>query len=282
MSDQEQETEVPFLGEQRPDPVRRWVGIALRVLGVLALLGLLLVSWIWLFTDTSRSTDTVPDVTEVVVRVETGDVEFVAVERTDVEVNVRRRSSPLAEPFVDIRAEGQRLEIESRCQERVLPITLGPCRADLILTVPTTATIDVIVIHGDVAATGLAGPTRLRSIDGAVRIDSQAGDLQASTEGEPLGVQDLRGNTADLRSVSGAIEATVSAPLAQLSVTSQQGDVSLILPPGTYAVDATSDSGAIRTDDEILSDPANPAKVIVHTTSGDIRFEVPELEPANG
>ncbi len=275
MNGQEQ-IDVPFLDEERPHPTRNWARIALRALGILLVLALLLVSWIWLFTDTDNQTDTVADITEVIVRVETGDVELVAAPRTDVGISVSRRSSPLAEPFVDIRAEGQRLEIESRCQDRVLPITMGPCRANLILTVPAAATVDVIVIDGDVVATGLAGATRLRSIDGAVRIDTQSGDLQASSEGEPLAVRDLSSAVADLRSIRGAVDVAVAQPGAELSVTSQQGDVSVVLPPGAYAVDAASDSGAIRTDDEITNDPASPVKVVVRTTSGDVTFEVPD------
>lgn len=169
-------------------------------------------------------------------------------------------------------SDGKTLDLE--------PVKGQKKRADLVIFVPQGAPLEVTTLDGRVEARGLKSDLRVRTRAGGVSVRSVQGNLDLASEaGSILATPELEGRSEVQR------------------FTTEQGDISLILPQdGAFTVRAST-TGWLSTDFslEIERDPAEGTRrrgrgefgagrtqLEVTSQSGHLRLQVRPGAPAGG
>ncbi len=148
------------------------------------------------------------------------------------------------------RVQGRTLTLRSRCPATVL----GSCSASYRLTVPNNVAVTVRTASGDV---------RLDAFRGSALIETLTGDVSATA---------YCGFALRARAEEGDVSAAASCAPERLELRSRTGNVSAVVPPGRYRIDADSDSGSRRVRG---LDPAEdaPFQILALTGAGDVDLE---------
>jgi hypothetical protein len=172
--------------------------------------------------------------------------------RDETEVAVRRTDRfAFGRPPVSRRDVSDRiLRLRSRCASGIL----GTCSAIYRLTVPNNVPIRVRTRSGDVELAGFRG---------SARIETQTGDIAASS---------FCGFLLQARADRGDVSATAACAPERLELRSRTGDVQAVVPPGRYRIDADSDEGS-RTLDGLLPVEDAPFQIMALSGAGDVRVE---------
>ncbi|GAB1644688.1 hypothetical protein [Krasilnikovia sp. MM14-A1259] len=112
------------------------------------------------------------------------------------------------------------------------------------------------------AATALA----LELGGGAITVRGMSGATYAKSEGGSVEVSNSTAKSVTAIVDGGDATASFSAVPDKVDVQSGGGDASVTLPPGTYAVDATTDGGGRQV--SVKNDPTSPHKIKAHTDGG--------------
>ena len=189
-------------------------------------------------------------------------------------------------PHLEIGVNGASIHVAGGCGH----VWLGHCHASVTVRVPPGTAVEVDSGVGDVAASGLSGPVRLRSGAGDVSASELTGPAELHTGSGDVDAHDLTG-TARLASDSGDVEGDglsgaathassgsgdvdllfSSAP-AGVDAESGSGDVALLVPRGTaYAVDAGTSSGDRTVG--VDTSPRSGHSLRARTGSGDVTVE---------
>ncbi|WP_064745152.1 DUF4097 family beta strand repeat-containing protein [Pseudonocardia acaciae] len=139
------------------------------------------------------------------------------------------------------------------------------CSVDYVLVVPAGTAVTGGVDSGDAEFAGVSsvtvsvgsGNVTARDVAGPVDVKVDSGDLRGTGLGGKVAV----------RSGSGDVRLDVIQP-RDVHVTADSGDIDLVVPRGQYRVNATSDSGRVKTD--MANDPAAAQLLELRTGSGDV------------
>jgi putative adhesin len=203
----------------------------------------------------------------IVVHVNRGDVRVVASDRHDVRLQTKEKRSVWGGGRVRVSGDGAVLRLDDRCDEP--PLIDGPCSTSYVLEVPRDTAVRVAARLGDLHAEDLGGGVDLSSAVGDVHVEGARGPVRVSTA---TGDVDVIGTSPDIsaRTAVGDIAIVASAPRA-IRADSAAGDVVVVVPNGTYAVDAQSEGG----DDHVgvrVNDNA-PRRIHAHSDAGDVNVE---------
>lgn len=227
--------------------------MSLRRIVALATAGLLvLVGATFLATEVLRSSDQVrrvlpAEVDEVVITADGGDVVVRAGVSPAVLLNAERRWL-LQRPEIRTRYEGRTLFVDAECSAVTDALR---CEVDLDLAVPPATNVRFDSEAADVTLRGLAGVVEARTEAGDVRAERvEAVRLETSTDAGDVDL-DLVGTPTRVVAEAGA------------------GDVRLVVPFGTYRVEADSASGRIDVTG-VLRDDLAPQRIEARTDAGDI------------
>ena len=125
------------------------------------------------------------------------------------------------------------------------------CRTDLRVRVPERIAVE--------ARTGL-GDVRMRGPVGAVEIETGGGDVRAHA---------LEGGRARVDSRRGDVTLAFSKPPSEVAVDASSGSVEVLVPAGSYRIDATTRAGEVRLV-RIRHDPRAERSIVVETSAGDV------------
>lgn len=155
--------------------------------------------------------------------VEHGDVEIVG--GGPVEVIVERTDTRAFghEPVERRMIQGGVLRIESSCPALVV----GTCEADYRITMPENVAATVSSEHGDVRVNAYRGVADLSASGGEITVEAFCGRLLHAT---------ARGGDVDVQA---------SCTPQRLETRTDSGDVRIVVPRGTYSVDADTNGGAV-------------------------------------
>jgi Putative adhesin len=142
------------------------------------------------------------------------------------------------------------LRLRSRCASAIV----GACSATYRLTVPNNVPITVRTASGDVQLAGFRG---------SARIDTETGDIAASS---------FCGFMLHARADRGDVSARAACAPERLELRSRTGDVEAVVPPGRYRIDAGSDDGS-RTLRGLLPVEDAPFEILALSSAGDVRVE---------
>lgn len=206
----------------------------------------------WLASRQTKVSQYVPAsvVSRVDLRLASGSVAIVGSTSSTVEV---RRTDNYA---FDHAAREERsiaggvLKISSRCPR----IVLGDCSASYEIAVPETVAVDVQTTAGDIRVTGYRGNATVASRSGNVDVEAYCGfDLTAA-------------------SGSGSVHVAAACSPQHLSVRSNSGDASALVPPGRYRVNATGAPGKEKVAGIVVDDRA-PFTIDAHSGTGAVAVE---------
>jgi DUF4097 and DUF4098 domain-containing protein YvlB len=213
---------------------------------------------------TDTQTRTFAATPTVVISTNSADVNIVASDRGDIQVTTREQRSVWGGGHIRMRGDAGGLELRDRCHD--LPIVEDPCHVSVRLEVPRSTSVRVVTGTGDLRAEHLEGGADLRSatgdthvlgVRGPVRVHADTGDVEVVASAPDISVQTATGDVAIVASHPQTIRARAAT-----------GDIVLVVPDLTYAVDAQSDVG----DDKVFvqRDDTSPRKLQARTNTGDV------------
>ena len=213
---------------------------------------------------TDTQTRTFAAAPTVVITSKNADLNIVASDRSDVRVTTREQRSVWGGGHVNLRGDAGGLQLRDSCRD--LPVVDDPCHVSLHVDVPRSTSVRVVSGTGDLRAEHLAGGADLSSgtgdvhvlgVRGPVRVHADTGDVEVVAPAPDISVRTATGDVSIVASHPQTIHAEAAT-----------GDVILVVPDVTYAVDAQSDVG----DDKVFVhvDDASPRKIDAHTNTGDV------------
>jgi hypothetical protein len=142
------------------------------------------------------------------------------------------------------------LHIDSRCPR----IVVGTCAADYRLTVPDNVPVLIVQRTGDVRMTSYRGDAEVTTSDGDILVDAFCGfALRATSE-------------------SGRVRVSTVCSPERLELRTTSGDVTAVVPPGRYRVDADTTGGRVRVRGVVAVDDA-PWHIQALSATGDVTVE---------
>jgi hypothetical protein len=216
----------------RLSPWRMLVGVSALALGAAAA-GMLA---LWIATSGERTTSYAfaGPLFGVDITVGEGDVRILGGGRSDVHVLHTDRFAYGHEPGEQVDLEEGVLKINSGCPSLVV----GTCSADYELSVPDNVAVTVRVTNGN------------------VRVGEFRGSAELTVEGGSIAVGGFCGFSLQATASRGDVDVRTSCAVDQLAVRSDTGDVTALVPPGTYQIDADSNGGRVAVDGVRASEDA--------------------------
>jgi hypothetical protein len=147
-------------------------------------------------------------------------------------------------------------------------VSLSTAGGDATIPGFTGSWLTVNTDGGDLTAGDLAGRLDLGTGGGDLTAAALAGPVQVNTDGGDVTVNALRAPTASIGSGGGDIWLTYDVAPDSLQITSDGGNVTLVLPPGQYKVYADADGGSFS--NGVGDDPSAARSITVDSGGGDI------------
>jgi putative adhesin len=144
----------------------------------------------------------------------------------------------------------------------------GSLDEELVIDVPTGATVVVEASSADVTIDGLLGDQRYRTASGDIRLRDVSGQLSVETVSGDIEMLAVDRSSVAVRTVSGDVSIRAS-DLDSLRATTTSGDVRLagrLLGPGPFAIDTVSG--------DMLLALAGHVRLEASTVAGDVTSEV--------
>jgi hypothetical protein len=222
------------------------------------------------FSDTEKV-----KVTEIVVSGGSGDVVIrtAAIAETRIKRMVRYRN---AEPGPTYRLDGTVLHVDTDCGDNCnvsydieaptgVAVTGELGSGDV--TVTNVASTDLMVNSGDVTVKGATGAVKLETHSGDIDVRDVHGATQLTASSGNITGTNLGGAALAADVTSGDIDLRLSKP-GPATVKATSGDVSLMVPDGSYQVRASVSSGDKNV--TVPNDPAATNLLDVRATSGNL------------
>ncbi|KOT49165.1 MULTISPECIES: DUF4097 family beta strand repeat-containing protein [Streptomyces] len=148
----------------------------------------------------------------------------------------------------------------------------GTCNVSYEVRVPPSVAVTLSTDGGNIGVTGVTGTVGTRTSGGNIDVRQTAGPLTAETSGGDISISDARGKQTTASTDGGMIDARFTAVPDRVDAHSGGGDVSVRLPQGRYAIDATTDGGNRNVTGSV--DSASPHKIKAHSDGGDVGVTV--------
>lgn len=189
-----------------------------------------------------------------------GSVEVVAWSEARVEI-----TGTLSDDAEKLEVEGSARRLRIRVEEQGHGRRMRP--TELVVKVPTGASVDVETVSADIAVRGVAGALGLESVSGRIEVEGTPSRLEATTVSNRISIA-VAPDGSRLESVSGDVE--VARVEGRLDASNVSGEIRLEggrLDGG----DLESVSGAIRCELDAVT-----GSLDVETMSGDIVLALPQ------
>jgi hypothetical protein len=207
--------------------------------------------WIWIVSspeDKSEHTGEFPQAQGVEVTNEVGDIDLTAGGGL---LEVHRESSWRGEePEVTEELRGDVLAVESDCDDG--PFTFfgsDRCKVEFDVTVPSGMDAEVRTSIGEVHLDGL---------DGGIDVESSVGDVEGTN---------LRAASTDIDSDVGSIRLEYAQVLGDIDVSTETGDIEIIVPDDGTTYDVVTESNVGSQDIGIATDPASRADYVIRVST---------------
>ncbi len=166
------------------------------------------------------------------------------------------------------------LHVLGRCEAYA-----SPCVVEVTLAVPTAANIGVQTGIGDVAVRGVGGDVEIGTGDGNIEANQVGGTFFAETDSGDILAEGLRGTLVDGRSGGGDVELRMTATPMRLVGRTTDGDVTIVVPPGSYRVESETPKGELQLSASILDDPSATSVIVAETDNGDVVIQTKDGAP---
>lgn len=195
------------------------------------------------------------------------DVDIVAVEGLEGARVVEHVRWQGERPDVRLDVVGGELHVEFACQFK---LTIGTsCSVDLAIEVPATAGVRGQIGSGDLSIDGVGGGVDLSVGSGDVTLSGILGNVVLDVGSGDVTGHDLAATTLDVAVGSGDVDLEQGVAFDSAWIETRSGDVTLVVPAGSYDLSTSSSSGDI-TVSGIDDDSTAATSVDLHTGSGDV------------
>lgn len=160
------------------------------------------------------------------------------------------------------------LHILGRCENYS-----GPCLLEVELTVPDNANVGIVTGDGDVTVRGIEGDVEIVTGGGAIEAHELGGTFFVETELGDIVADGLGGVLVDARTGGGDVDLRMTAAPQRLVGRTQDGDITLVVPPGSYRVEAEAPKGELDLAASIVDDPAASSVIVAETANGDVTIQ---------
>ena len=152
-------------------------------------------------------------------------------------------------------------------------LPVGSCGLDATVSVPVGTTTAISTDGGDATVTGTTGDVTLSSGGGNVTADHTAGDLTLNTDGGNINGTGLTAARVTAGTGGGDIQIVFAAVPANVHVTSDGGNITIIVPRGAtqYNVNASSAGGSVN--DSLPINSSSPHTITATTGGGNVTLE---------
>ena len=214
------------------------------------------------------------EITGLVIRGEVGDIKIVAGKNNVARV-VAEESYNLTAPQLTYSLKGGLLRVSAPCPRTPgvdVELGLNNCAVDFTVTVPRRVAVDAADDVGDISVRGLHGNEALQTDVGSVTVRSvTASSLLAKASAGGVRLHKVRAKSVTLRSATGDIDAGLIAVPRSVIARCSDGDVSLSVPHGTYAVDVHTAVGSTKVTGITVSASAKHT-LTASSADGDVRI----------
>jgi len=147
------------------------------------------------------------------------------------------------------------------------PLPAGNCGLNATLSVPGGTTVTVATGGGDVDAVGTTGHISLYTSGGNVTANQVAGPVLLSTDGGDIQATAVTATQVTAETAGGNIDIVFTTVPRDVEVSTDGGDVTIVLPPGTarYHVIANTAGGDVT---DTLQRDASAPNLITATSGG--------------
>lgn len=203
-----------------------------------------------------KTYDDVPEV--LIVEVDNASLEIIPGD-TD-QVRVTRADSGNAGG--DWELTGDTLNLEMTCG------VISNCQVEYQVFVPADTALSVETDNGDVAVSEFSASVEVTSGNGDVDISDVTGPLTLTSGNGDMNLTGISSKSLTAATDNGSIDAAFTEAPTDVGVSTNNGDATVALPGGPYAVFETFDNGEIVND--LPSDESSASTVTARTENGTI------------
>lgn len=149
-------------------------------------------------------------------------------------------------------------------------LPVGNCGLDATVTVPVGTATAISTDGGDATVTGTTGDVTVSSGGGTVTADHAAGDLTLTTDGGDISGTALTAPRVTAGTGGGNIQIQFATAPRNVHVTSDGGDITIIVPRGPTYYDVSATSGGGTVTDELQINTGSPNRITATTGGGNI------------
>lgn len=152
-------------------------------------------------------------------------------------------------------------------------LPVGNCGLDATVSVPVGTTAAISTDGGDATVAGTTGDVTLSSGGGDVTADHVSGNLTLNTDGGNINGTALTAARLEAGTGGGDIQIEFASVPGNVHVTSDGGNITIIVPRGTthYDVNASSAGGSVN--DSLPINTSSPHTITATTGGGNVTLE---------
>jgi putative adhesin len=149
-------------------------------------------------------------------------------------------------------------------------IPVGFCGLEATLEAPAQTAVSLSSNGGNLSVSGMTGNVTLSSGGGDLSLTGLPGDLVLATDGGNIDGNALTAQDVSARSAGGNITLTFTRPPRNVRITTDGGNVTVILPSGSTAYNIHAATGGGNVADPVPQSPSSLHVITVTTGGGNI------------
>jgi DUF4097 and DUF4098 domain-containing protein YvlB len=242
---------------------------SILTLGVLALFTVHVVSL--LAHEVVTETKTVPaaGINLLDVRNADGRVEVVGGDVDEITVTAKV-SHGLRPTRYRVAVEGDAVVVRSSC-----PLLSTWCGVDQRIVIPSDLAVRASSSNGQVILEDLTGPVNASSNNGAVELTRLSGDLTLRSDNGRVDGKVLESKVVVARSANGFVRLQFAEPPTDVTATSSNGYVDVVLPDTEVAFKVVAESSNGGTDIGVRTDPSSDRTITATSANGHVEVRYP-------
>jgi hypothetical protein len=149
------------------------------------------------------------------------------------------------------------------------------CGVDQRITVPADLPVQASSDEGQITLEDLSGPVTASCDNGALELTRLSGNLTVDSDNGRVDGSGLESQTVVARSDNGFVRLEFSEPPANVTASSSNGMVDVVIPdtPVAYRVVAESSNG--ETDVGVRTDPSSERTIVATSSNGHVKVRYP-------
>jgi Putative adhesin len=178
----------------------------------------------------------------------------------------------LKKPTVSATTKAGGVQLVAKCPNSLLNTN---CAVNYVLHVPAAAHLVLHTGNGSLRVVGVAGAETLDTGNGGITLEGVTGAVVAHTGNGDVSGSELASASVEAHTGNGGVHLSWTAAPTQVSATTGNGDVRVVVPAGSGPYRVSTHTGTGSSHVAVASDPSAVASIVVDTGSGGITIGYP-------